>query len=127
MEHPKQMANFNECMAGQRLNRSDWFNFPVVEDILLKGYKGGDAPLLVDIGGNRGFDLEGLKKRYPRIHENGKLILQDLPQVLADISKLDEEITRMPYDFYTPQPVKGMYFRRRILTNVPADIVQNSC
>lgn len=107
MEHPEQMSNFNDCMAGQRFRRIDWFNFFSVENILLNGYKGDGSPLLVDIGGNRGYDLQGLKSNYPAVSGKGKLILQDLPQVLSDISELDEDIVRMVYDFYTPQPVKG--------------------
>lgn len=107
MKHPEQMGNFNDCMAGQRLNRILWFACAPVEDILLKGYKGGDAPFLVDIGGNRGYDLESLKQKYPSLNGNGKLILQDLPPVIADVGELDPEIVKMEYDFHTPQPVRG--------------------
>lgn len=107
MAHPPQMSNFNDCMAGQRLNRIEFFDIAPMEDILLKGYSESDAPLVVDIGGNRGYDLVGLKRKYPAFNGRGKLILQDLPQVIADAGDLDEEITKMVYDFHTAQPVKG--------------------
>jgi hypothetical protein len=113
MEHPEQMSNFNDCMASQRMHRSDWFSSFSVENILLNGYEGDGTTLLVDIGGNRGYDLQGLKNNYPAVSGKGKLILQDLPQVLSDISELDEDIVRMAYDFYTPQPVKGKQVESR--------------
>ena len=107
MAHPKMMGNFNDLMAAQRLARVDWFDYCNVKYILLEGYKGSNTPLLVDIGGNRGYDLEGLKKKFPEVNGPGKLIVQDLPPVIADITDLDEEIVRMEHDFFTPQPVKG--------------------
>jgi hypothetical protein len=113
MAHPPQMSNFNDCMAGQRLNRVDFFDIAPMKDILLKGYK-DDGPILVDIGGNRGYDLVGLKKKYPAFNGPGKLILQDLPQVIAAAGDIDEEITKMAYDFHTPQPVKGRCFLRHV-------------
>lgn len=73
----------------------------------MNGYIGGDTPLLVDIGGNLGYDLQGLKKLFPDIDWKGKLILQELPWVLDDITDLDEEIIKMEYNFFKPQPVKG--------------------
>lgn len=109
MAHPKPLSNFNDCMVEQRLHRVDWFNFTPVEDVLIERYKGGNAPLLVDIGGNRGYDLDGLKRKYPAVNGQGKLILQDLPQVIEDIGDLDEETVRMAFDFHTRQPVRGMF------------------
>jgi hypothetical protein len=107
MSHPKHMSNFNDLMAVQRLARANWFKYCHVESILLDGYKGENTPLLVDVGGNRGYDLQGLKQKYPAVGGPGKLIVQDLPQVIADINDLDEDIVRMEYDFFAPQPVKG--------------------
>ena len=109
MAHPKIMGHFNDLMASQRLARVNWFDYCNIEHILLEGYKGGNTPLLVDIGGNRGYDLQGLKKKFPEINVHGKLIIQDLPQVIADITDLDDEIVRMEHDFFTLQPVKGTF------------------
>lgn len=121
MAHPLQMSNFNDCMAGQRLNRMNFFDVAPMEDILLKGYKESDTPVLVDIGGNRGYDLIGLKEKHPAFNGSGKLVLQDLPQVIADVGDLDVEITKMAYDFHTPQPVKGTCFPHNILLGSSAD------
>lgn len=70
-------------------------------------YKGGNEPLIVDIGGNRGHDLQRLRDLFPETRGKGRLILQDQPHVLADIHDVDEDIVRMEYDFFTPQPIKG--------------------
>jgi hypothetical protein len=84
-------------MAGQRLNRIEWFSF----------YKGGNnqSTLLVDIGGGRGHDLEAFKHANP--NAEGKLVLQDLPQVIDDIKELHEDIIKVIHDFFTSQPMKG--------------------
>ena len=73
-----------------------------------------DAPgesnvLLVDVGGNRGHDLVELRAKYPDLI--GKMILQDLPDVVAHTSfeKDDNRIIEaMPHDFFQPQPVRRM-------------------
>lgn len=62
--------------------------------------------LLVDVGGSHGHDLVRLLARVPDLPA-GCLVLQDLPDVLADAGELDERIVKMPYDFFEPQPVVG--------------------
>jgi hypothetical protein len=105
MAHPEQMVNFNDLMIGQRLSRVEWYSFVPAEQLLLDDYRDGTA-LMVDIGGNRGNDLEGFKKSCP--NAKGDLVVQDLPPVIDDITSLDESIVRMKHDFFTPQPVKGL-------------------
>ncbi|TVY27243.1 O-methyltransferase [Lachnellula hyalina] len=65
---------------------------------------------VVDIGGGRGQLLKAIQKEAP----NGfgaKMILQDRPDVLASLTAADTPgIEKMPYDFFTPQPVKSMAF-----------------
>ena len=118
MEHPDQMVNFNDLMIGQRLSRVEWYSFVPAETLILDGYHEG-TDLLVDIGGNRGGDLEGFKKQFPQVKSG--LVLQDLPPVIDDIASLDEDIVRMKYDFFTPQPVKGtvptLSFPKILFTN----------
>lgn len=113
MAHPEHMVNFNDLMIGQRLSRVEWYSFVPAGELLFNGYQGG-TPLMVDIGGNRGTDLEGFKSQYP--NAKGELVVQDLPPVIDDITTLDESIVRMKHDFFTPQPVKGQpppFFSRR--------------
>jgi len=102
--HSSSLVDFNNLMAGQRFNRLNWFDFFPVQDNLLKGAEESGSPLLVDIGGAQGFELQQFKNRFPSAQ--GQLILQDLPFVIDSITDLDEAIVRMKHDFFTPQPVK---------------------
>lgn len=109
MSRPDHMSNFNDLMTGQRMNRTEWFEFSDVNKVLFDGYHADDddATLLIDIGGGRGHDLEAFRKKFP--DAKGKLVLQDLPPVIDDITELDPSIVCMKHDFFTEQPIKGMY------------------
>lgn len=94
--------------------------FPVEERLVEGAEIAGDAPFLVDVGGNVGHGLVDFKAYYPA--HPGKLILQDLRIVVDQIKDLDPSIIRMPYDFFTEQPIKGQIILsirsvlRRLLT-----------
>lgn len=53
-----------------------------------------------------GHDLAEFKQCFP--NAPGRLILQDLLVVIEKIKDLDPVIVRMPCDFLTEQPVKGI-------------------
>lgn len=74
-----------------------------------------DRPLVVDIGGSKGHDLEKFRVLHDDIPE-GSLVLQDLPDILKDVS-LNKTISIQSYNFFTPQPVKGarVYFMHNVL------------
>lgn len=73
--------------------------------------KSAAPPVIVDIGGNQGIDLQGLAEKYPDFQ--CELILQDLPETIQRIQPgLDKRIRPTVYDFFTPQPVKGMDCQR---------------
>ncbi|KAI9681051.1 MAG: hypothetical protein M1822_007125 [Bathelium mastoideum] len=61
--------------------------------------------LIVDVGGGKGHDLQQFISHYPE--SKGSFILQDLPEVIAEVNGLHSRITPMVHDFFTPQPVKG--------------------
>jgi hypothetical protein len=107
MQHPPHMSDFNDLMEGQRINRIEWYTFVDVENILFKDQDTSDpnAALFVDVGGNRGPNVEALRKLYPKAQ--GKIVLQDLPPVIADVKELDINIVQMGYDFFSPQPIMG--------------------
>lgn len=63
---------------------------------------------IVDVGGNRGFDLSRFLEHFPGF--TGRLVLQDLPETFVGMQdELDERIECCAYDFFTPQPVKGTF------------------
>ena len=85
-------------------------DFYPVRERLIKGAKSeDDAAFIVDIGGSIGHDLAEFAKKHPDVP--GRLVLQDLPVVLGQISSLNAKIERMAYDFYSKQPLLGKQFR----------------
>ncbi|RSL54104.1 hypothetical protein CEP54_010059 [Fusarium duplospermum] len=81
-----------------------------------------DAPLVVDVAGGLGHDINEFKKFYPE--HPGKLILQDLPVVINDVKGIDPSIELMGHDFLTEQPIKGAraYFMHSIMHDWPDDV-----
>ena len=70
-----------------------------------------DRAFVVDIGGGRGQSLLLIQKETAALFgPSSKMVLQDRPQVLDTIpQELLPNIEKMPYDFYTEQPVKSKY------------------
>lgn len=65
-------------------------------------------PFAVDIGGGRGHFLLAIQREEAPNGFGAKMILQDRPDVLASLKPEDiPNIEAMPYDFFTPQPVKS--------------------
>ena len=114
--NPDALGRFNTFMEDGRDDTSHWADWFPVQERLLNG-SSADRPLLVDIGGGRGHDIEGFNKRFPV--GAGKLVLEDLPSVIEDIQKLDSNIQRVKHSFFEPQPVKGLrcFYSIRQLSN----------
>lgn len=93
-------------MEGGRDDTSHWADWFPVQEQIIDGWS-ADRPLLVDIGGGRGHDIEGFKQRFPI--GAGKLVLEDLSSVVEDIQELDSGIQRIKHSFFEPQPIKGLW------------------
>lgn len=115
-ERPGQQARFNALMASRREGQARWFDIYPVERLLRSIPSFGDGAakkdgnvFMVDIGGNEGHDLLWFLERYP--YFQGRLILQDLPTVVArnEIQLERKGVEVMGYNFFEQQPVKGMY------------------
>jgi hypothetical protein len=115
---------FNSYMASRREGRPMWFNTYPVERLLGHAVPFEDTVFLVDIGGNQGHDLSKFRKEFA--HLPGKLILQDLPDVVEGVSGRDAGIEVMGYSFLDPQPVKGarVYYFRAIFHDWPDHVCQ---
>lgn len=99
---------FSHHMSGYSQGRASWMDrdfYPVRERLVLGMDANPDAAFLVDIGGSIGHDMAEFVSKFPDVP--GRLVLQDLPEVIGGIVDLDKRIERMPYDFLTEQPVKG--------------------
>jgi hypothetical protein len=62
--------------------------------------------LLVDIGGGSGHDIMEFHAKQPYV--KGRLILQDLPEVVESVKDMPACIKAMAHDFFTPQSIIGM-------------------
>lgn len=126
IKDPPMMGNFNALMTGQRADRQQWFDFFDVHGILLRGAKTNPTTtLLVDIAGGEGHDISELHKHYP--DAPGRLILQDLPQVIDSIQELTPKVERQKHDFFQTQPIRGArcYYFRSIFHDWPdADCIK---
>lgn len=94
--------SFNQVMGGVMANQSGWLEiFP--HDTLISNAK-PDAPLVVDVGGNIGHDLDRFYQAHPETAS--RLYLEDLAEVVS-LSKCPDPVNKIGYDFFTPQPIKG--------------------
>lgn len=64
-----------------------------------------DTILVVDVGGGLGHATKQIKALCGDVE--GRVILQDRPEVLEDITEELPGIEKMGHDFFTPNPVKG--------------------
>jgi hypothetical protein len=82
--------------------QASWLDVMPVDSFLT----GPDSnlPLVVDMGGNIGHDIEKFRQVYP--DTAARLYLQDLDDVIAN-SKYPDPVNKITHDFFTPQPIKG--------------------
>ncbi|KAH8427499.1 uncharacterized protein LDX57_005212 [Aspergillus melleus] len=82
--------------------RKYWVDWYPVQERILNGADPNTA-LIVDVGAGKGHDLIAVQERFPN---TGQLVLEDL-EAVTDTLDLDPTIQKVPYDFFTEQPVPG--------------------
>lgn len=110
--NPIVTREFNDTMeCHSKYNLTPWVDIYPTETIVATGRD--DGALVVDVGGGKGHDLGKFIARHP---DARGLILQDLPEILKDVTP-PSGISLQPHDFFTPQPVKGarVYFMHNVL------------
>ncbi|KAL5341090.1 S-adenosyl-L-methionine-dependent methyltransferase [Aspergillus crustosus] len=117
-----QQVLFNSYMSSRRQGKPNWFDVYPVERLADPPLSDEKQVFLVDIGGNQGHDLARFREKHPTLP--GRLILQDLPAVVAGHE--GEGVEAMAYSFMDPQPVKGAraYYFRAIFHDWPDHICQ---
>ena len=79
--------------------------YPAATELDVQGHSEPDQPpLLVDVGGNTGYESASFKAANP--HINGRVVVQDLAETLNS-SIAPPDVERQVYDCFTPQPIKG--------------------
>ena len=87
--------------------------YPFKESLIKDARTEHDTFFLIDVGGGKGHDLKEMCRKHPELP--GKLVLQDIKSVIEEAvaSDLDEKIVPMEHDFFTKQPITGMFRSRR--------------
>lgn len=105
-ERPEIVGASATYTTAQRARRPNFTDFFPADKQLGKGFHHDDkdAVIFVDVGGGRGHETLALRKKFP--HLPGRMIVQDRPEVIREITD-KEGMEVMEHDFFKPQPVKG--------------------
>lgn len=105
---PERLSQFQNHMSGYSLSREKWMGIGCVplDEVLGKDVEPNEV-LLVDVGGGTGHDIVEFYDRYT--DPPGRLVLQDLPDVIASVKDIPKAVEPMVHDFFTEQPIKGKY------------------
>ena len=79
--------------------------FLIIDQFIISIRLDPHAILIADVNGSHKYDLLNFKEQYPRFP--GKLILQDLQEIINLLSGELGGIEPMIYSFYNPQSIKG--------------------
>lgn len=102
-QHPADMAIFQTVMTANAASKTPWTDlFPTKQ---LSDARRLNVPLVVDVGGGSGHDIERLHKSMIHI-EPGALVLQDLKPVI-ERAAVHKSVRMMVHDFFEEQPIKG--------------------
>ncbi|KKK24807.1 hypothetical protein P175DRAFT_0439305 [Aspergillus ochraceoroseus IBT 24754] len=102
--HSTEGDSFNNVMGGVMANQAGMLDVYPYESLTDSQPNDSKTPLLVDVGGNVGHDIEKFRSRHPEVAS--RLVLQDRPDVVR-LAKCPSTVQIMAHDFFTPQPVKG--------------------
>lgn len=114
---PEIGVHFNNTMGVYAGVKTAWVDVYPSDSIVAAAKP--DTPLVVDVGGGIGHDLEKFRAKHPDV-ANGSLVLQDLPNVVAT-AQLKAPATAQAYDFFTPEPIKSAraYYLHCVLHDWP--------
>ncbi|ETS75643.1 hypothetical protein PFICI_12587 [Pestalotiopsis fici W106-1] len=119
--NPQLGADFNQAMESHsRFNLHSWTSlYPTQSIVQAAKERGTGGVLVVDVGGNKGYDLEKFRLVHSEDCTSESLVLEELPEVLKDAPELHSAIKPVAYDFFTEQSVKGA--RAYLMHNVIHD------
>lgn len=115
-QRPSVAEQFHTFMAAAKAGKKSWMDTFPVETLRVDS---NDCVLLVDVGGGKGHELAGFATRQRDVTLQGKLVLQDLPQVIAQVpSEWHSLFTAQAHDFFTPQKDQYHHARAYYMRNV---------
>lgn len=101
--HPVQQRAFHNFMKEQFASLPTWLDVVPFAAEFAEDSQPDDV-VFVDVGGGNGSQCAALKRSLPELR--GRIVLQDHSYVLEKALEV-EGMEKMPYDFFTEQPVKG--------------------
>lgn len=101
--HPVQQSAFHHFMKEQFASLPTWLDVVSFAAEFAQDSQ-PDGVAFVDVGGGNGSQCAALKRSLPELR--GRIVLQDHPYVLEKALEV-RGMEKMPYDFFTEQPVKG--------------------
>lgn len=110
VQFPDRFDVFNNAMQAQSTAASFSVALYPFREVLSQLETTIETPLVVDIGGGKGHTINQIRDLTgPDV--KGRYILQDRQVVLDTIGRNEiPGIERKEYDFFTPQPIKGMLY-----------------
>jgi O-methyltransferase domain len=104
-ENKDHKEDFDSYMAARKQEKKRlWHHcYPVMSELSKTG--GQPDVTIVDVGGNRGHDLQSFAESNPDF--KGRLVLQDLPETIQPLNGEQRVFEAQSHDFFTPQPIKG--------------------
>lgn len=121
-ENKRYADAFNATMSMHTIRENEkWgYTYPIEERLKVED---PERVLLVDVGGGLGHQTKRFKEQHPSLV--GKLIVEDLPEVVERAVDLPPSITTLAHSFFDPQPetVKNAkaYYLRSILHDWPQE------
>jgi len=116
-KNPREGTSFDHVMSGVMANQAGWLDIYPHETVVSQA-KDDSSPLVVDVGGSIGHDLERFRAAHPETAS--RLFLMDRPEVVAR-SRLPDPVNKIGYDFFTPQQATGarIYYMHGVLHDWP--------
>lgn len=119
----RQHMQFKNSLGKAWFENQELFNHVFGGDAFIDAPASGEKPVvLIDVGGSDGYILKQCHLAHPRMAQTGRLILQDLPGQIDSLDKASLiPIEAMPYDLFTPQPVREAraYYLKMVLHDWP--------
>ncbi|KAJ5736388.1 O-methyltransferase family 2 [Penicillium malachiteum] len=125
-KNPDLARDFHQWMTLKQNATPSWLDWFDIENHLAEDFNAEASDVLfVDVGGGEGQYVQGLKEKFP--DAPGRLILQDLPQVISAVDSPPTSVELASHDFFTAQPIKDAraYFMHWTLHDWPDEQFQS--
>lgn len=107
LQHPMRFKNFNDAMQARSSQTSLPYDLFPFRERLEAAETSEETVLLVDVGSGMGQATVAIREACRGV--KGRMVMQDQREVIEGVGGLPEGVVGMAHDFFTEQPVKGMF------------------